>query len=229
MKKFANIYQRAEERKGGKAGLQHWIPDTLTPAQIANIGDDRFLSEMTRCIFQAGFVWRVINNKWSQFEEAFWGFEPQKMVMLSPDHIDRLAKDERIVRNRQKIMSVPHNAQMILDVQKTHGSYAQFVASWPEDDLVNLFLWQKKQGQRLGGMTGQRLLRNMGKDTFILTADVARCLIEAGVETKETPSSQRELKAIQQAFNTWQQESGLGYTAMSRICACSVGENYPAQ
>ena len=47
--------------------------------------DDRWLAQMTRCVFQAGFVWRVVDNKWDDFEDVFFGFPPQKIVMLSPD------------------------------------------------------------------------------------------------------------------------------------------------
>ena len=122
---------------------------------------------------------------------------------------------------------MPKNAQYILDRAKTHGSFAQFVADWPDTDLIGLFADLKKHGNRLGGMTGPRMLRQMGKDTFLITEDVARCLQQAGLDIKLSPSSQAEMKEIQAVFNDWQQESGLSFAHISRICACSVGENYP--
>ena len=75
-------------------------------------------------------------------------------------------------------------------------------------------------------MTGQRFLRNMGKDCFILTGDVIACLQNLGLDIKDNPASQRELKLIQETFNQWHKESNLPYAHMSRICACSIGENY---
>ena len=48
---------------------------------------------MTQCIFQAGFVWRVVNNKWDDFEEVFFGFPPDRILMLSPDQVDRFAEE----------------------------------------------------------------------------------------------------------------------------------------
>ena len=84
----------------------------------------------------------------------------------------------------------------------------------------------KNRGARLGGNTGQRVLRNMGKDAFVLTRDVCDAIRRAGVDIAETPSSQRDLARIQDAFNQWHQETELPYAHLSRIAACSIGENH---
>ncbi|GAB3275860.1 DNA-3-methyladenine glycosylase I [Parahaliea aestuarii] len=222
MEHFDSIYQRAVERKGGKAALTRLLPDFKSPRQLARTQDHRWLAEMARCIFQAGFVWRVVDNKWQGFEEVFFGFPPEKIVMLSPDQIDRFAANPLIIRNRQKVISVQRNARIVLELAKEEGSFGRFVARWPSEDLVGLFRLLKQRGDRLGGMTGQRVLRNMGRDTFVLTGDVLRCLRGAGVEVAANPTSQRDLARIQAAFNEWQQQSGLPLCHISRICACSL-------
>lgn len=222
MERFDAIYQRACERKGGKAELKKLLPKARGPRALASTGDDRFLAEMTRCIFQAGFVWRVVDSKWDDFEDVFFGFPPEKIVMLSPDQIDRFAQNPKIIRNRQKVLSVQHNAHFILDVAKEHGSFGMFISRWPAQDLIGLFDYMKQRGSRLGGMTGQRVLRNTGKDTFVLTGDVIRCLQRAGADIKDNPGSKRERGLIQATFNQWHEESGLPYCQISRICACSV-------
>ncbi len=220
---FADIHQRAIELQGGKAALNRVLPEIKSPRQLARTRDHRWLSEMARCVFQAGFVWRVVDNKWEGFEEVFFGFPPEKIVMLSPDQIDRIAANPAIIRNRQKVISVQRNAHFILDIAREYGSFGKFVVRWPDDDLVGLFARLKAGGDRLGGMTGQRLLRNLGRDTFIVTNDVVRCLRLAGVELADNPTSKRDLGRIQTAFNTWHDESGLSYSHMSRICAFSMG------
>jgi 3-methyladenine DNA glycosylase Tag len=222
MESFSAIHQRAAERKGGEAALKKLMPKTRGARALAASGDDRYLSEMTRCIFQAGFVWRVVNNKWDDFEDVFFGFPPEKIVLLSPEQIDRFAANPRIIRNRQKVLAVQHNAHYVLDVAKEHGSFGKFIARWPRDDLVGLFAHMKKHGSRLGGMTGQRVLRNMGKDTFVVTGDVTRCLQNAGADIGDNPVSKREMSLIQSAFNDWHEETGLPYSHLSRICACSL-------
>ena len=222
MEKFEAIYQRACERKGGEAALAELMPKVRSPRALSATKNDRWLAEMTRCIFQAGFVYRVVNHKWDDFEDVFFGFPPEKILMLSPDQIDRFAQNPRIIRNRQKVLSIQSNAQYILDVSKEHGSFGKFISRWPQDDLIGLFRHMKKGGSRLGGMTGQRMLRNMGKDTFVVTGDVVRCLRRAGVDITSTPNTQREMKLVQGAFNQWQLESGKLYSELSRISAMSV-------
>lgn len=222
METFAAIHDRACERKGGEAAITELLPVVRSKRALAASKDDRWLAEMTRCTFQAGFVWRVIDRKWEDFEDVFFGFPPEKILLLSPDQIDRIAQNPRIVRNRQKVLCVQQNAQYITDVQREHGSFGKFISRWPQQDLIGLFRHLKQHGSRLGGMTGQRVLRNMGKDTFILTGDVVKCLRRAGLEIADTPTSQRELKLVQSVFNQWHEQSGLPYSHISRICACSV-------
>ena len=223
MEKFENIRQRAEKLHGGKRAITAMLPDLRSPRALSGTKNDRWLAEMTRCIFQAGFVWRVVNQKWDDFEDVFFGFPPERIVMLSPEQLDRISTNPKIIRNRQKVLTVPHNARFILDVSKESGSFGKLVSRWPQDDLIGLFELMKKRGARLGGMTGQRVLRNMGKDTFVVTGDVVRCLRAAGADITQNPGSKRELRLIQQAFNQWHQESGLPYSHISRICALSTG------
>ena len=198
------------------------MPAVRTPRALAATKDDRWLAQMTRCIFQAGFVWRVVDNKWDDFEDVFFGFPPDRILMLSPDQIDRFARDRRIIRNRQKVLSVQHNAQYIVDTAKEHGSFGKFVSRWPQEDLIGLFAHLKKHGSRLGGMSGPRVLRNMGKDTFVLTGDVVRTLQRAGLDIGANPTSKRELSLIQNCFSQWHAESAIPYSHISRICACSI-------
>ncbi len=199
------------------------MPVAKSPRALARTQDDRWLAQMTRCIFQAGFVWRVVNQKWEDFEDVFFGFPPDRILMLSPEQIDRFAENPRIIRNRQKVLCVQANARFILDIAREHGSFGKFVSRWPAAELIDLFALLKKRGSRLGGMTGQRLLRNMGKDTFIITGDVVRCLQRGGLDIGDNPTSQRELRLIQGAFNQWHEESGLPYSHLSRVASLSVG------
>jgi len=218
---FARIYQQAADRKGGEQALKAMLPQMPERSELETLGDDRFLSEITRCIFKAGFVWRVINNKWPDFEAAFEGFVPLYWQQVPPDVLEDLARDERIVRNMQKIRTVPENARMIVDAARDYGSFGAFLAQWPSDDQVGLLLWFKRHGARLGGATAQYFLRNVGWDGFILSRDVI-----AGLRREEwldaSPGSKKALTQAQAAFNAWHQETGLPYSHLSRILSYTV-------
>ena len=224
---FKHIRARAEKRKGAKV-LASLIPAAASNKALADIGDDRFLSEMTRRVFCAGFVWRVIEQKWPEFEEAFLDFEPKALLFQPDEYWESLARDARIVRNPQKIKSVRDNAAFVAEVAKEAKSFGRMLAAWPQDDEVGLLEMLSKRGSRLGGMTGQYFLRFVGWDAFILSRDVVACLREAGVELSEKASTKKDLRNAQAAFAGWRKETGLSFTQLSRICAMSTGDNMDA-
>ncbi len=219
---FKPVLQRAAARKSGQAALRKLLQKNRTPAQLARIPDDRWLAEITRRVFCAGFVWKIIEHKWPGFEKAFRGFKPVAVAHLSDEALEKLATDTRIVRNYKRIVSVRANAVFVLDIAREHGGFGRFIADWPDEDIVGLCALLKKRGSRLGGMSGQYFLRVMGKDTFLLTPDVIACLNAQGVINTSNPSSKRDLEKIQQVFNFWRQETGLTLSALSRIASCSV-------
>lgn len=205
------------------------MPRVLDAQALRQIPDARVLETMSKCVFQAGFAWKVIENKWPGFLEAFFGFDPQALVLLSPDDLERLGRDTRIVRNMQKILTVPQNAQWINAIAAQHGSFGAYLADWPAQNLVGLFAQLKRHGARLGGNTGQRVLRILGKDTFMLSADVVTALLDAGLEISPRPTSKHDLQQIQNAFNAWHDQTGLPYAHLSKVLAYSMGENYEVE
>ncbi len=223
MIKFAALYQHAAHRKGGETELEALLlPTPLSANELAAIPDDRWLATMSRCIFNSGFNWKVVDKKWPEFEEVFTGFNPTRWKFMSEDDFERLIKDTRIIRHAKKILAVRDNATFLCDLAEEHGCAAKFFADWPSDDYASLLTLLKKRGSRLGGHTGQYFLRFMGKDSFILSRDVVAALIREGIVTTE-PTSQRDLKITQQAFNQWREESGRSLTQISKVLAFTIG------
>ncbi|MGS2719451.1 DNA-3-methyladenine glycosylase I [Paraglaciecola aestuariivivens] len=224
MESFHAIYQRAAERKGGEQALSQLLYQPASATTLAKLTDDRILSELTKKVFQSGFVWRVVENKWENFEKAFFNFDIQKVLLMPDEMLEQKATDPSIIRNFNKIKTIRENALMLSDLASTHGSAAKWLADWPVDNITGLWGYLKKHGARLGGNTGPYALRALGKDTFLLSRDVegyfrANNLIEGGL------TSIKSITAIQQAFNHWQQESNLSLQELSQIIAFSVGDN----
>ena len=222
---FQTIFARAEERKGSSS-LAALLRTPTSQAELTSIPEDRYLSAMTRCINRAGFSWKVIDQKWPEFEEAFFGFKVDTLALLSDEQWEAYLDDRRVVRSGQKIKALRDNVSFLYDLRFTNKGIANLIANWPCDDQVGLMKLLKKRGSRLGGNTGQYFLRMMGKDSFVLSRDVILALQSAGLDIKSEPSSQRELALIQAAFNIWHQQSKLPYTHISQICAFSNGDNY---
>lgn len=217
---FAEIRAEALARKG-EQGLAEGMQKPKSAKALAAIPDRRWLAEMTRRVFQAGFNWKVIDAKWAGFEAAFEGFDPGRWRLMSDEDLDRLLKDERIVRHAKKIESVRGNAILLCELAEAHGSAAKAFASWPAEDYVGLVELLKKRGARLGGNTGQIVLRSMGVDSFILSGSVTAALIKAGVIDKPA-ASKGAMKQAQAAFDQWRAESGLSMTEISRVLAMSA-------
>ena len=143
---FKRIRERAAKRKGGEKVLASLLPKKRNNKDLAKLGDDRVLAEMARRVFSAGFVWRVIDQKWPGFEEAFLGFNPKRLLFQPAEFWHDLASDKRIVRNPQKIKSVRENARFVSDIAAEHGSFGKFLATWPVDDQVGLMEVLAKRG-----------------------------------------------------------------------------------
>ncbi len=222
--KFNHIYHRAAERKGGEANLEKLLTTPLNNDQLRLIPDHRWLAEFTQKVFQCGIRWQVVRNKWSAFEAAFFEFDIEKMGLMPTEMWERKAQDATIIRDLKKVMTIPENANMIHRAALEYGSFSAMIADWPEQDIIGLWLYLKKHGCRLGGKTGAYSLRGLGKDTFLFTQDVEAYLRHTGV-IDGGRDTLKSLRAAQNAFNDWQQQSGRSLTQISQIIAFSVGDN----
>ena len=225
MKSFNTILKRASERKGGDDSLFGMLPTSVSQQELAERDDRFYLSMMTRRIFQAGFVWKVVDAKWGGFEEVFLGFNIEDLMAVSTEEWEEKARDVRIIRHLQKVFALRHNVFYMNEVSAQYGSYGVFLAEWPEDDLIGLYGHLKKTGKRLGGMTGPYFLASVGKDCFLLTRDVVLCLQDYGLDISDNPTSKRDLQRVQQVFTDFHAETDLSYRQLSAIMAFSIGEN----
>jgi 3-methyladenine DNA glycosylase Tag len=205
----------------GADELEALLPRAASNRTLRSRADDRYLAEMTRCVFRSGFVWKIIENKWEGFEEAFAGFDVNTCALLSDEMLENLGQDERIVRNARKIQSVRGNALFVRAVREEHGGFGRYLADWPREDFVGLWEELRKRGERLGGQTGRFFLRFVGWDTPLFSPDVVKALIAQGVVDKP-PTGRKAMLAVQDAFRAWHAESGREYCQISRVLSASV-------
>lgn len=102
------------------------------------VGDDvRLYEKLCLEAFQSGLSWRTILEKRENFRRAFAGFELEAVADFGPDDVERLLGDAGIVRNRQKIEAVIHNAGQALDLIEQEGPLAAYLWSFepPADEV----------------------------------------------------------------------------------------------
>ena len=134
--------------------------------------DNRRLFEML-CLegAQAGLSWITILRKRANYRKAFDNFDPKKIVRYDRSRIERLLKDEGIVRNRLKVEGTVKNARAFLKVVDEFGSFDKYIwgftggkpivnrrrtlkdipAATPESDAMSMDL--KKRGFMFVGPT----------------------------------------------------------------------------
>ena len=157
-----------------------------------------------------------MSNKWPNFERVFFDFNIEKILLIPDEMLEQKATDASIIRNYTKVRTIRDNAIMMDSVAREHGSFAKFVAAWPNENIIGLWAYLKKHGSRLGGNTGPYGLRAMGKDTFLLTNDVVGYFTQRNI-ISGSAQSKRSLTAIQHSFNELQQQSGFSIQELSMI------------
>lgn len=221
MRDYSWLHEYCLNRFGSAQALEARLPVPASAEALRAMPDDRYLSQISRRVFRAGLKHSLVDAKWPAFEEAFFGFAPEKAVLMGGEHLERLMGDTRLIRHLAKLSSVPRNAQMVLEAAREHGGFGAFLADWPETEIIGLWRHLARHGSQLGGLSAPSLLRMVGKDTFIPSADVVTALKAQGIIDK-APSSQRDQAAMQAAFNAWREQSGRPLCQLSMMLALTV-------
>jgi len=222
MIEFRELLALAVNRKGGLKPVEALLPAVKTPAQLRQPDDAFYFSALTRRVFRAGLKYSPVDAKWPAFEQAFFGFDPHKLVLMPDAMLEERMQDRRLIRHWRKMKAIRHNAQLILDLSREYGSVGNWIADWPATDTVGMWQLLKKRGQQLGGHSGAAFLRMVGRDTWYPTDDVTAVLKAHRIIDKAL-TSQRDQQAAQAAFNQWQQESGRPQAHISKVLALTLG------
>ncbi len=92
------------------------------------VDDDRRLFEKLSLEgFQSGLSWRTILAKRENFRAAFHGFDFNRIAAFTEADVERLLKNDGIVRHRGKIAAVINNARRAQELAKEEGSLAAYV------------------------------------------------------------------------------------------------------
>lgn len=99
--------------------------------------DIRLFEKLCLESFQSGLSWRTILAKRESFRTAFHHFDFDRIASFTQKDVERLLKDEGIVRHRGKIEAVINNAQRVQEIIIREGSLATYIWSF-EPDITDL-------------------------------------------------------------------------------------------
>ena len=132
------------------------------PPKISPANDNGYLDELTKAIFRSGFNWRVVRQKWDNFQKGFDGFDVAKVANYEVEDLTRLFNDSSIIRNQRKILWTVDNAWTILQLSEEYGSFRSYLRSLDHLDYY----------QRVKVLTGQfRGLGPTGAFVFLHCVD----------------------------------------------------------
>ena len=155
--------------------------------------DQRLFEKLCLESFQSGLSWRTILAKRENFREAFYHFDFNKVARFTQRDINRLLKNEGIVRHRGKIEATINNAKRAQDLIKEEGSLAAYIWRYEPDakklakpqtastsaESIALAKDLKKRGWKfVGPTTAYAFMQAMG----LINDHVNDCVIRARVE-----------------------------------------------
>jgi len=158
------------------------------------VSDDlRLFEKLSLESFQSGLSWRTILAKRDNFRAAFHNFDYDRIARFTKRDVDRLLKDEGIVRHRGKIEATINNAQRTKELVKQEGSLSSFIWRYEPDSkqlakpqsvstsptAVALAKDLKKMGWKfVGPTTVYAFMQAMG----LINDHAENCVIRAKVE-----------------------------------------------
>jgi DNA-3-methyladenine glycosylase I len=126
--------------------------------------DDGYFEQMSRSVFLAGLNWRVIEKKWPDINRLFANFSIDAVAQFNDADIDRLLKDEGMIRSAKKITAVVANAQTMLKVEQEFGSFATYLQAVKAKSEEALLKDLHKRFAFLGESTAVIFLFSVGEE-----------------------------------------------------------------
>lgn len=134
--------------------------------------DDELFGRLVLEINQAGLSWTTILNKKDNFFRAYDNFNLKRVAGYGEEDVRRLLNDAGIIRNKLKIAAAIHNAGVILELQREHGSFRKWLDAQHPLDKVGWIKLFKKTFKFTGGEITNEFLMSTG---YLPGAHVPEC------------------------------------------------------
>jgi|ERR671922_2612376 3-methyladenine DNA glycosylase Tag len=131
-------------------------PKQIRPKSLAD-----YLDVMSRIGFEAGLSWRVVEAKWDDIRRGFHGFDPERVARMTPQAVEKLLDDERVIRSRSKIEATIDNAETMLALDAEHKGFRRYLRS--HDDFEATVKDLRKRFKFVGDHGAYRFLWIVGE------------------------------------------------------------------
>ena len=99
-------------------------PPKISPQNLSD-----YFEVLTKAVFKSGISWGVVEARWGGLTAAFDGFDPARVASFTPETVDELMRDARMVRSRRKIEATVDNAAAIVALDREHDGFRNYLRS----------------------------------------------------------------------------------------------------
>ncbi len=98
---------------------------------------DKYLYEMLILeSFQAGLSWECVLNKREAFRKAYDDFELEKVCFYGDEKIRELMQNEKIIRNKLKIIASINNSRIFKSIIGEYGSFYNYLKVFSGGEII---------------------------------------------------------------------------------------------
>lgn len=98
--------------------------------------DDRYLFEMLILeSFQAGLSWECVLNKRESFRIAYDNFDIEKVINYDNDKINSLLSNDKIIRNKLKILASINNAKIFKSILVEYNGFYNYLKQFTSGNI----------------------------------------------------------------------------------------------
>ena len=112
------------------------MPAYEEPKKIEPNGLGDYLEVMSKSVFQTGLSWRVVESKWPGIRSALRDFDAYDVADMRDEDVDALVQDTRVIRNRRKLEAIVGNANRMVQLEREHGSFKNYLRSHTDFDAT---------------------------------------------------------------------------------------------
>mgnify|MGYP001323114889 CR=1 FL=1 len=155
---FELIRKKVLELSIGNKVEEHLkIRTELNPAQLE---DKTVFKRMCAVILSSGFNASIVKNMWDQLKTEFNDFDFTVLKDWGPEKIEILMKNEKVIRNKNKIRAIIHNAKVFNNLIHKHQGFNKFLQENKDPEL--LFISIRDSFYFLGSITTFDFLKRIG-------------------------------------------------------------------
>lgn len=106
--------------------------------------DDDYIFEILVLEFmQAGLSFEIILKKREAMREAFDGFNYRKIASYDDKKIEELMANDKIIRNKKKLVALVKNARAFIKVREEYGSFDKYLENFIKEPID----YRRKEGE----------------------------------------------------------------------------------